>query len=195
MDYKKINDYEIVYMVKDNDDEDSLTILLKKYRPVMVSMVKRYLTTAKKHGLEFDDLLQECYICFYRTIQSFNENHDVLFYTYVCFCMNRHLATVCRNVDSKKNSVLDDSDFDFNLNIFEDKSADVMNICLANDLSNNFVSFLNSFDIMDSSIFELKFNGFSYAEISSLLDVPLKYIQSRLYSLRRSIKDELKKEY
>lgn len=194
MDYKKANDYEILYMVKENDEE-YLSLLIDKYKPIMVSIVKRYLPNVKKHGLEYEDLMQECYISFLDAIRTFNEHNNVMFYTYACFCMHRRVVTVCRNYSTKKNSVLSDSDFDFNMDIIEDKEANINNILSFDILNDQVRNFLNNLGIIDSSILELKFNGFSYKEISVLLDISLKYVHSRLYVLRRDMNLDLKNCY
>lgn len=191
MNYKNINDYEVVYMVKEKDD-DYFSLLIDKYKPIMVSIVKKYLPSVKKHGLEYDDLLQECYVSFFDSIRTFNEHNNVMFYTYACFCMNRGVATACRNASTKKNSVLSDSDFEFDMNIIEDKKSNIANIIDFSNFNRQIRDIMNNFNIIDSSILELKLNGFSYKEISDLLDISLKYIHSRLYLLRKNMKMELK---
>ena len=42
MDYKKLNDYEVMYMIKENDDY-SREILLKKYMPIVSKISSKYL--------------------------------------------------------------------------------------------------------------------------------------------------------
>ena len=190
MNYKNANDYEILYMVKEND-EDYLSLLINKYKPIMISIIRKYLPNVKKHGLEYDDLLQECYVSFLDAIRTFDEHNNVLFYTYACFCMHRRILTVCKNTNTKKNCVLSDSDFDCNIDIVEDKSADINDIISFRYLNNRVRDVLNAHDIIDSSILELRLNGFSYKEISELLDVSLKCINSRLYLLRKTLREEL----
>ena len=53
-----------------------------------------------------------------------------------------------------------------------------------------------SFDLITRCIFELKFNGFSYVEISQLLDLSISMVDSRLCRARkvmqRCYKDAIK---
>ena len=63
MNYKKYNDYELFYKVKECD-EVSNGILLKKYLPI----IKKIASDAYKgygcYGYDYDDFLQEGYIGF-----------------------------------------------------------------------------------------------------------------------------------
>lgn len=59
------------------------------------------------------------------------------------------------------------------------------------NLERKFVSFKNLFDIVESNIFELRYNGFSYKEISKLLDIPVSTIDGKLCKIRRILKETL----
>ena len=52
----------------------------------------------------------------------------------------------------------------------------------------NFISMKNKLSFIDSNIFELKYNGFTYNEIAILLDISYRYLMYRL----RIIRDRLK---
>ena len=186
MDYKNVNDYEIIYMVRENDEQYH-DLLLEKYKPVINSMASKYLPYVKKQGLEFDDLVQEGYLGLEKAIQTFSEVNNTLFYTYACFCINRRLQTVRRNVSSNKNLVLSNSDFENEIYIAKDCSSEPLSVSLGEDLLNRVVNIVDSFGSVDSSIFKLKMNGFSYEEISVLLEIPIRKLQTRLYLIRKKI--------
>ena len=50
-----------------------------------------------------------------------------------------------------------------------------------------FIMYKNSFKFLDSNIFELRYNGFSYKEISQLLDISFSCVDSRLCKIRKSL--------
>ena len=52
MDYKKYNDYELVYMVRENDDI-SQDILFKKYDPILRKIAGEYHSKFKSNGYEY----------------------------------------------------------------------------------------------------------------------------------------------
>ena len=87
---------------------------------------------------------------------------------------------VCyRNMSTKKymllNNALSIDDVDYNEN-FYDFNVD--------EFENDFVKLKNLFDDKCSSVFELRYNGFSYKEISTLLDIPISTVDGRMCKIR-----------
>ena len=77
MDYKKLNDYEVVYMVRENDDE-AREIIFNKYIPLVRRIASNYLTLAKMARIEYEDLVQEGLIALNEAINKYNEYSGVL---------------------------------------------------------------------------------------------------------------------
>ena len=189
MDYKQVNDYEVMYMVRENED-GAKDLLFKKYRPLIGKLASKYSEFAKRHGVEFDDLVQEGYIALNQAICNYDENSGILFYSYASLCINRHLITYCRNMNSKKNYILDNSLSD---EVLYENAPDFANpeqIVFSKLAYQQFVHIKCLFDINYSSIFELRYNGFSYKEISALLDIPISTIDGRIYRIKNKIKEE-----
>ena len=190
MDYKQVNDYEVMYMIRENDEE-SRNLLLRKYNPIINKIASKYVEYSKNIGIEFDDLVQEGFIALNNAIFNFNENNDVLFYTYACICIERHLITYCRKFSSKKHYYLNNS-----------ISDDCYLACDTNSVLENFISELltedffvnckNLFDIKYSSILELRYNGFTYKEISRLLDISIGTVDVRLARIRNILQEKYK---
>ena len=63
--YTDLNDYEILYMVREND-EDASELMYKKYMPVVYKTVSGFIEAAKKVGLEKEDLEQIQYETYIR---------------------------------------------------------------------------------------------------------------------------------
>lgn len=192
MDYKKVNDYEVMYMIRENDDE-ARGLLLKKYSSIINKYASKYLGYAKFHGVEFEDLVQEGYIALDQAINGYNENSGTLFFTYANLCINRHMLTYCRNLSSKKNYILDNSIGDDCFGEIVDSYSNPEDIFSEKLLEESFSDFKNLFDIRYSSIIELRYNGFTYKEISKLLDIPLSTVDGRLYRIKKvsNFKDKL----
>ena len=55
----------------------------------------------------------------------------------------------------------------------------------------SFNSIYTKLSFEDSCIFELRYNGFSYKEISELLDIPVSTIDGRLSKIRVKLKEIL----
>lgn len=187
MDYKKVNDYEVMYMVRENEDA-AKDLLFKKYTPLINKIASRFVSFAKKHGVEFEDLTQEGYIALNQAICNYDEDSNALFYSYANLCINRHLITYCRNISNKKNYILDNSLIDDSFYEVTSDSSNPEYIFFDNLTYEYFVYIKCLFDINYSSVFELRYNGFSYKEISKLLDIPISTIDGRLYRIKNRIK-------
>lgn len=189
MDYKNINDYEVLYMIKEKDDY-AQDIMFSKYKPVIMNIAVKYIAFAKSKGADYDDLIQEGYIGLNSAINNYKDDCDTLFYSYANLCIERQIQIFCRNISSKKADVLNNSCLD-DITYMNQVSTDV----LSNPENYNFnqfedkmlLKYMRNLNFKDSCIFELRCNGFSYKEISSLLDIPVSTIDGRLYRIRRHI--------
>lgn len=189
MDYKKLNDYEVVYMVRENDEE-AREIIFNKYIPIVRRIASDHLSLAKMARIEYEDLVQEGLIALNEAINKYNEHSGVLFYTFLCVCVERRILTYCRKMNSSKHYLLNTSlDDEY---IYSVSDNDVFEAYFNEiNLERKFVSFKNLFDIVESNIFELRYNGFSYKEISKLLDIPVSTIDGKLCKIRRILKETL----
>lgn len=190
MNYKNVNDYEMMYLVRDNND-DAVNILLEKYKPIICKKALNYYSRVKHCGVDLQDFIQEGMIAFNRALNSYDENENVLLYTYIIVCLDRHLSTYCRNVCSTKHSLLNFSvrDEDYFLNVSTDDKSWIGNNLVLGD---TFIKIKNSFEFLDSNIFELRYNGFSYKEICTLLDISYGMLESRLSKIRTLLRKKEK---
>ena len=77
------NDYELVYMIK--EDEDMLPVLIKKYEPLFWKLSHSFIKSYEHKGLDIEDLIQQCRITLCYAIDKYNSSNDVLCaYLYWC---------------------------------------------------------------------------------------------------------------
>ena len=69
----KLNDYELVELAHE-DNEEAINLLYEKYRPLIIKKSKEAIILADHHGIEINDIIQECYIAFDEAIKNFNQN-------------------------------------------------------------------------------------------------------------------------
>lgn len=50
MDYKQVNDYEVIYMIKENDEE-ARNLLIRKYKPIINKISNKYISSVKPFGV------------------------------------------------------------------------------------------------------------------------------------------------
>ena len=86
MEYKTLNDNELVYLCNENNEE-ATNILIDKYKSSILSILREYLKEYNVVGIEVADLYQEGLIGLIHAIDSFDEKKDVTFYTYANACI------------------------------------------------------------------------------------------------------------
>lgn len=193
MDYKKINDYEVVYMVRENDD-DARKIIFNKYTPIVKKIASDYLEYAKLARIEYDDLVQEGLIALNEAINKYNDQTGNLFYTFASVCIERRIITYCRCMNTPKHYPLNRSLSDDAIYSMTDNKTPATyldEVCLEWD----FVNFKNLFSFSESCVFELRYNGFTYKEISKLLDIPITTIDGKLYKIRKTLQNKRKNAF
>lgn len=197
--YKNLNDYEQLYLVCEND-EYAKEKIFNKYKPIIVSIAKKYLAYSNNR-FDLDDLIQEGYIGLNRAISSFDDKENVLFYTFSIVCIERQIKSYYRQFKTLKNYhfynsySLDMEIDDMTLSdIVEDKSIlnsptlFLDNSCLEEEL----INFKHSLDFRTSLVFELRYNGFKYREIADLLDISIGIVDSSIHNCKERLKKFLK---
>lgn len=194
--YKDLNDYEIMYMISEND-EDATNLLFTKYKPLIIKMAKEYYNKSGNCGLELDDFIQEGYCALFSAIKQYNVNKKNLFYTYVIVCIKRKMHNlIVRNANYKNMALNDSVSLYHNVNdtslslidIIDDKKALKPDVEVVNlEFENAIKKMLYDLDFNDSIICELKLNGFTNKDIVALLDIgygslnrPLSYLKKNL---------------
>lgn len=179
--YRDLNDYEILYLVKENDDID-YAILYEKYRPLVYKIALKYKSIFKTFGYELDDLMQIGYMSLFNAIKHF-ESDISLFYTYSLNVIEYGIINEIRKNNTNKRKVLNDSiSYDVlvpnsNLSYIEIIPDTKENIYDINDNYEELIVFKNTLPFMVSCIFELKYEGFSDKEIALLLEISLKEVK------------------
>lgn len=198
MKYVEMNDNELVYL-SNSSNEEATELLIKKYKNVILTILKEYQKKYKIYGIEIADLYQEGLIGLLTAIETFNKNRDILFYTYANVCIRTAIMTEVRRTFRNKNRILNNSyslDFlydDTKATLYEmikDEESDPGNIIIneenQNELVNNIKNLLSKSELI---VFELKLKGLSNNEICSLLDKDKKYVENTLFRINRKYKD------
>ena len=171
MNYKKYNDYELIYMVRENDDY-SRDVLLKKYQPIIYSLASEYYSSFKSYGYDYDDFIQESSIAFLMAVLHYNEEKNNTFYTFAVLCIRRKLLSFCRKISNSSKNISVNNTIDIDEYVIPDEKSDLFSIMNGMELVDIFRQVILDLPIEISSIFELKINGFTYCEIGILLDIP-----------------------
>ena len=198
MNYKELNDNELVYLCNENNEE-AANILIGKYKNCILTTLKDYLKEYNIIGLEVADLYQEGLIGLIHAINTFDSNKDVSFYTYANACIKSTIVSAMRQTFRMKNRILNNSYSldklieDTNSNfyeLFKDEHNDPNKVLLNEEENKELIDKIESkLSNNEKTIFELKLKGLSNGEIAELIDKSRKYVENALFRINRKYKE------
>ena len=189
MGYQKYNDYELVYMVQEND-EASYDVLLKKYIPIIKRIAIDYYKSFSHYGFDLDDFVQEGYMFFHKAVSSFDEGKMSLFYSFVVLCLHRGFISFCRKISSESKNISNEYMLDSDSIPIVDRSIDLDTNVMYSEIFSKIWDVVYSFSFEYICVFELRWNQFHFDEISKLLDIPIR----RAQFINRLIQKQIRKE-
>lgn len=200
MEYKTLNDNELIYLCNENVEEAE-NILIDKYKPCILIILKEYLKEYNIVGMEVADLYQEGLIGLIHAVKSFDEKKDVTFYTYANTCIKTSIMSSVRHAFRKKNRILNNSysldklieDSNNSLyDIFKDDSFEPTRVLLDNEEKSSIITEIKSkLSKKELIIFELKLKGLKNPEIAILIDRDKKYVENTMYRINKKYKEVL----
>lgn len=198
MDYKDYSDSELMYLVKESN-EDAKDIILEKYRYVIDIIFSKYKSLGKNVGLESSDLYQEALLGFMDAVNNYSEKKDVKLVTFISFCVRRRLNMALMKANRVKHRFLNDS---LSLEHYYDNiDATMMDLISDNEENNPLNNLMNEEEFLDLNekikehlskneyeVYELLRNGFSYTEIATLLDKTPKSVDNTIQRIKGKVR-------
>ena len=174
MDYKDINDYEVLYMIKENDD-DAVELLYNKYKPVIDKKVYKWKAVLKKLGISPLDIRQELYLAFTKAVNKYSEQNDTLFYTYVNILLDGHIKNIIKKASKVENTtsyiVYNDNDEEISLvDLIKDDTYQPSNNIDVTDLLSHCKDFSTTLSFEQAIVFEMHLAGYKNNEIAQVVD-------------------------
>lgn len=192
MPYKDYNDYELISLAQERN-EDAIDIIYKKYQPLIYKKCSKYISFLK--GMELCDLIQECYILLDKSIKSFNQDNNSTFYTFFSICIDRYLTHEYQKNKNTKNKILNEStsldieDEDNNnlIDIISDNTNLELELINNEEFNNLYQKILTKLTDLEECVFILKINNFTYQEIADILDKDKKSIDNTIQRIKNKI--------
>ena len=193
--YKEYNDYELLYMVKEND-ETAYNLLYEKYKPLVISLAKKYSNVYINYGIDINDFMLEGFIGLDNSIKKFNEEDEYKFQGLVNTCISRQMQNLVKQSKLKKNYILNNSLYyeslykNEGINLLEIKADEncinpeeiILETETISDLYNKFSDELKGLEL---EVFKLKFKGYSNKEIALKLNKSSKTINNAVTRIKK----------
>ena len=199
MRYKGDNDYELLYLVGENNEEVYNSIYAK-YKPLIHRMAKTLCENYKSALVEYDDLFQEGMYGLNNAIKSFNGKSGSLFYTLAKLCISREMNGYVAKMLRGKNMILSsavsfDTPISKNGFVVEDtlySHDDSVELQFESIEMEKYILDLK-YELKDEymPVYELKLNGVSNAAIANLLDLRYKDVDNYLRSIKKTLRRKI----
>ena len=202
MDYKDINDNELIYMCCENNEEAE-NIIIDKYKNCINQCIKSLMKEYYIVGMEQSDLYQEGLIGLMHAIKSFDEEKDVTFYTYANTCIKTSMISAMRSTFRKKNRILNTSysldklmDEESNHNfydIFEDNTNEPTGLLIKEEEKQELLDMVKSnLSKKELQVFNYKLDGLTNEEIADSLNSTKKYVENTVFRINKKYKELFK---
>ena len=198
MDYKELNDNELIYMCYENNEEAE-NIMIDKYKNCILTILKGFLKEYNIIGVEVADLYQEGLIGLMHAIKTFDREKDVTFYTYANTCIRTSIISAVRQTFRMKHRILnnsysldkliEDSNHSY-YEIFKDESNEPNRILIKSEENIELINTIKSkLSNSETVVFELKLKGLNNAEIAELLNKSKKYVENTMFRINKKYKE------
>ena len=197
-------DDEFLFDMISESNEEVRDSLYERYIPLIKYLTKKYVRSAQKYGLDYNDLIQEANVGFADALNSYDEQKDASLKTFITLCIERRLINAIRKAQSNKSQqdksnlsleydydnngqplieVLRDDTMDPLLHFSEQESEEALYKKIENELAEG-----------EYTVFTYLLNGLNYKEIALLLDKTEKQIDNTIQRIRNKIRNLLKEE-
>ena len=163
------NDYELLYMASD-DSVEAIDILLKKYRYLVLRIIKDFKIEQNKK----EDFLQEGLLMVNKAIKTYKINSKMTFTKYVEMLVNHRFIDMLRKKQNEKIMPLEDFEYVY-------AATETPKI-----LAESSIYDYTGLSTLEQKIYNLRFlEGKTYKEISELLGMNIKQIYSAVDRIKK----------
>jgi RNA polymerase sporulation-specific sigma factor len=200
MKYKDYNDYQLISLVAESNEEAE-RIVYEKYKPLVIQMAKKYIPYFKNKGVEIADLIQEGYIGLSEAVRNYKDNKDAKFSTFAVLCIDRQLKSYLTTANRQKHHYLNNAISFYEKNdlplvelLASDKSDPIHYIVVKENMKNILSALYDKFTDLEKQVFELKKSNFSNVEISEVLEITYKQVDNATQRIKQKVKNAIKQE-
>lgn len=202
LNYKDYNDNEILNYISESNEE-AIDLIYEKYKPLISKIANNYYNRyCQNLGFDINDLIQEGMLGLNSAITTYKEQENTLFYTYAKTCIERKIISSIIASNRQKHKILNESvSFQLEINddslnlesVFGDIEYNPENIIIDKETNEEFLKKIDEvLTNFEQQVLQLKIDGFSYKEISEVVDRDVKSIDNAVQRIRNKIKKVMK---
>ena len=190
----ELNDYELVLLAQEENNEDAINLIYQKYKPIIIKKSKHAIMLVRHHGIEINDLMQEGFIGLDEAIKNFVQDDDASFYTFANLCIDRKIFNCIRRANGGKDRILNEAvTIDDGIDNILADSSNLESSLIFKDIENTVIDVAK--DILtnfEKEVFDLKIKGYSFEEIAKILDKDLKSIYNTFHRIKMKFRKNMK---
>lgn len=203
MNYQDYSDSELFSMICDSSEE-AKEIIYNKYKYIIDVIIKKYVYTAKKLGVEYNDLYQEGLVGFADALNHYDQSKNVQLSTFLSLCVERRLQNAVLKAGRLKNKFLLESlsldhvygehQIPLSEMISEPFSDPLQGISKQEELDELLEKIKNNLSSNEYEVFNFLIHGLTYQDIALVLNKTPKQVDNTIQRLKNKIKNLLKEE-
>lgn len=203
MNYPDYSDSELFSMICEANEE-AKEIIYNKYKYIIDVIIKKYVYTAKKLGVEYNDLYQEGLVGFADALNHYDESKKVQLSTFLSLCVERRLQNAVLKASRLKNKILLDSlsldhvygehQIPLSEMISEPMSDPAFGISKQEELDELLQKIKQNLSNNEYEVFNFLIHGLTYQDIALVLNKTPKQVDNAIQRLKNKIKDILKEK-
>jgi RNA polymerase sigma factor (sigma-70 family) len=185
------NDEELIYMVRENDEE-AWKIIMEKYEPLLKYLAFYYQKTyGVKASIDHEDLLQEMRLTLYKAIRMYKTDENNRFYPY----LSASLKNTCNDYYKRRYKRYQKEFLVADISKYElcEEQDPLLSTYYDYYLTELLKDFNTKLNAQDSAIFLLKLSSMAYQDIAKILDINTKKVDNSIFRTKQKLKKYLKK--
>lgn len=185
---------ELIYKIQ-NNDEESVRILLEKYRYLVIKIVNGFGVTRGDYRIDRDDLIQEGNIALYRAAMSYKDGTGASFITYAYKVIYCRLCRVVANMGKpyKYEGISLDGEQDIERTAYR-SSKNPIDLIIYCDTVKMMENFMKNASPLERKIIALRQDRYTYKDIASILNITPKRVDYLIQKMKNRYRLKLEEE-
>lgn len=199
------NDFEYLYMIR-TQDRDALEFMFEKFNKLVWKRAHMFFVQRKPIGISVDDLYQEGLISLNAALYSYDESINVGLAYYIQLCVESSMKSLIRKSRGKSYGLLN-TEYSLDMTISEDNALFLHDVVADRSFNNDPLKMseyleakkienkvLLKSDDVEVKIYKMRESGYSYQEISKVVNLSEKKVDNKLQKIKRALNNESKEK-